>query len=152
MAQATITTAYIAAVQNAQDGLAPDLGISYFKIAEGGWRLAGASKVPRTPDPLLSDVDALANPGRYPLDSRYVFQKSITPDRINITGANFIEIECFVDTSEANDDGFGNPPEFWEIGVFDADGTLVAYVTFDKQTKDDRRALRHLLTIQRTIV
>ena len=152
MATATITDAYITQIQNVQAGTSADLGISYFKIAEGGWRLSGAVRVPRTPNPSLTDVDAIDNPGRYPLDSRFVFQKAITPDRIIITGANTIEVECFVDTSEANLDSFGNPPEFWEIGLFDGDDVMIAYVTFDKQLKDDRRALRHFITIQRTIV
>ena len=70
----------------------------------------------------------------------------------NITGADTIEVECFVDTSEANDDGYGNSPEFFELGVFDSDDTMICYLTFQKQTKDDRRALRHTVTIQRTIV
>ena len=152
MAEATVTDAYINSVMNAQDGLAPDLGIAYFKISEGGWRLQAAARVPRTPDPALTDVDAIINPGRYPIDSRFVFQKPITADRINIVSTTQIQVECFVDTSEANDDGFGNAPEFWEVGVFDNDGVMIAHETFDKQTKDDRRALRHLITIQRTLV
>ena len=152
MATATVTNAYVLSIMQAQDGTPKNLDVSYFKIGEGGWETSGASQVPRTPDPTLTDVDAIENPARYPADSRYVFQKSISADKISITGADTIEVECYVDSGEANDDGFGNSPEFFEVGIFDSDNTMICYLTFEKQTKDDRRALRHTVTIQRTIV
>ena len=64
----------------------------------------------------------------------------------------YVKGVCKNDCYGKYDDGFGNPPEFWEVGIFDNDNVMIAYLTFDKQTKDDRRALRHLVTIQRTIV
>ena len=153
MASTTVTNAYIQQAMNAQDLQSVDLGISYFKISEGGWEdVGGGVKAARTPDPTLTDVDAIINPGRYPADSRFVFQKSIPATAINVISSTEIEIQCFVGSAEANDDGNGNSPEFWELGIFAADGTMIVHHTFDQQTKDDRRALRHIITITRSLV
>jgi len=154
MATSTVTNAYLAQLVQAESGLSvPDLAVASFKIGVGGWELTPSQTV-KTPNPVLADLDIIENPsiyGRTPLDA-YYFEKVIASDKI-VTTDTTITIECFVDTSEGNgpDPYTLASPEFWEIGIFNAEGTMIAYSTFDKQTKDDRRALRHFITIQRTL-
>ncbi len=113
-----------------------------FRIGEGGW-VDIPPKVPKTPNPTLSDLDAAENPGTYPVDSRFVFPavgakafKSIIQ-----VAPNVVRLECEVDFGEANDDGFGNDPEFWELGVFDSAGHMVAYFTFPVDVKNNLNQL-----------
>jgi len=109
-----------------------------FKIGEGGWQYTvPPTKVPKSPNPSLTDLDCVENPGSYPVDSRFVFP-SIGVKAFNsilFVAPNIVRIECVVDFGEANDDGFGNPPEFWEFAIFDSAGHMVAYFTFPVDTK-----------------
>lgn len=117
-----------------------DPTIKFFRIGEGGWEDPGTTvRQRRTPDPTLTDLDCNVNPGRYPADSLYDFQKSFSPGDIVEESPGVIRATCFLDTFEANNDGLGNSPEFWEIALFsDAPGggnMAVAYGTMQKQTK-----------------
>jgi hypothetical protein len=104
-----------------------------FKIGEGGW-VDVPPKVPKSPDPSLTDLDCVINPGSYPVDSRYVFGPKAFHS-ITWVSPSVIRLECLLDFTEANDDGFGNPPEFWELGVYDSAGNMVAYFTFPVEIK-----------------
>jgi len=121
---------------NVAGGYADRIDGGGFRIGEGGW-VDIPPKVPKTPDPTLTDLDCVVNPGSYPVDSRYVFPGVGTKAFKSITwvAPNVVRLECEVDFGEANDDGFGNPPEFWELGVFDSAGHMVAYFTFPVDTK-----------------
>lgn len=114
-----------------------------FRIGEGGW-VNVPPKVPKSPSPSLSDLDAAENPLTYPADSRFVFPSVGVKAFNSIThvAPNIVRLECLVDFGEANDDGFGNDPEFWELGVFDSGGYMVAYFTFPV---DSKNALKQLL-------
>jgi len=57
------------------------------------------------------------------------------------------EVTATVDGGEANDDGFGGSPEFFELGLFDSDGVMVAYATVDEEEKILGVALVHLIDI-----
>lgn len=68
----------------------------------------------------------------------YTFRKALTNADVLWIGAgppSNTEVTCIVSSSEANADQLGNNPEFFELGVFDADGVMVIYMTFDQQTK-----------------
>jgi hypothetical protein len=147
MASTVITDAMLVRASEVEGQGASPLGVGYFKIGEGGWELDGISQVPRTPDTSLTDLDCLENPLRYPAAGRYVFQKTISETSIQVLGSGVVEISCAVSAGEANDDGNGNAPEFWEIGIFTSDGVMLAYRTFDKQTKYSDRALRHVFRL-----
>ena len=43
---------------------------------------------------------------------------------------------CFLDFGEFNDDGNGNDPEIYEIGLFNSDAEMVAYGTFPTVIKN----------------
>ena len=57
------------------------------------------------------------------------------------------QIRCFVTTGEANDDGNGNPPELFELGLFDAAGNMLVYSTFPLEVKTLSKALEHIIFI-----
>jgi len=140
-------------------GVQWDPRIKFFRIGEGGWIDPGTGKVPRTPDaalrdpdaPLLQDLDCIIDPNRaLPSQryigagasfSRYYFQKSFVGGDITYVASTTIKFRCELSTSEANDDGFGNNPEFWELGIYSDHPTeageylMVAYGTFPMQTK-----------------
>jgi len=115
-----------------------------FKMGEGGWTDPGGGKEPVPPDPALTDMTASG----YPAGSQYVFEKTLTPSDLDFVPAlNRLEIRCFVDPTEANDDGGGNPPEFFELGIFDEGGTMLVYSTFPLEIKTPSKALEHLLFV-----
>lgn len=146
MATFVIPTAWQAKVASRIGGGTDNLVPATFKIGEGGWVDVGGVPTPRTPDPSLSDIDCVENPTRYPVDSRFSFTKALISGRVTVD-ANEVTINCIVDTSEANNDGFDNAPEFWELGVFDGEGDMMLYGTFSAQPKTDRVLLQHQITV-----
>lgn len=122
--------------------------LKYFKIGMGGWEDVGGGVLePRTPDPALTDLDCIENPGRYlgGAEMRYVWNSwtdyvSPHPQRFEASDLWYesprIAVErCLVHFEEANDRGDGESPDFWEIGLFDEDGDMVIYATFPQETK-----------------
>lgn len=112
--------------------------IASFKVGEGGWVNTLAGKTRRDPTdpgpsanrgPTLSDLDVITNPGDYPADSQGSFSKALAPGDLVISGNTTLEVTCLLTALEFNDDGSGNPPEIYEVGVFDGAGTMVLYGT-----------------------
>lgn len=148
-----------------------------FKVGEGGWIDPGPGPVRRTPDPTLriiaappndvQDLDAIVDPTRplisqrYPATSIATFEKAFIPANLTYTAPSTIQARCFLDFGDFNDDGFGNPPEIWEIGIFSdhpsfarvAIGTpgakrlMVAYGTVPKEIKDATKQIEHFVRI-----
>lgn len=121
-------------------GLATFRPVIRFKVGEGGWIDSPGGAIPRTPDPTLTDLDCIVNPTRYPLDSRASFSKLLAGGDLTFVSPSTLRVACPLTALEFNDDGFGNNPEIWEIGLFSLDqpGTglmMVAYGTFVKETK-----------------
>jgi len=119
-----------------------------FKMGEGGWTDPGSGKEPIPPDVTLTDVTALS----FPAGSQYIFSKDLTGADLTFTSPTRCEIRCFVTSGEANDDGLGNPPEFFELGVFDDTiangfGNMLVYSTFPIEVKTASKALEHLIFI-----
>lgn len=115
--------------------------IDSFKVGEGGWENLPSGVFPRNPadpgpllvrGPYLTDLDVIMNPADYS-GSSSSFQKALTAPDFSYA-AQVLEITCLLDFGEYNDDGFGNAPEIFEIGVF-AGLVLVAYGTFPMQVK-----------------
>lgn len=141
--------------------------LTHFKVGEGGWIDPGSGKVPRTPDPalrrlsapLIQDLDAIVDATRAPIDQRYAvderatFEKALTSGDFLFEGPTTIRVRCLLDFAEFNDDGFGNDPEIYEIGVFcdhpveAGEKLMVAYGTFPVQTKDNSKQLENLIRI-----
>lgn len=144
-----------------------DPRINLFKVGEGGWVNPGGGAVPRTPDPalrrlaapLIQDLDAIVDAGRplidqrYAADSRATFSKALTPANVLFEGTSAIRVDCLLDFADFNDDGFGNNPEIYEIGLYSDHPTeageylMVAYGTFPVQIKDNATQLLNTIRI-----
>ena len=117
-----------------------------FKMGEGGWQDPGSGKEPIPPDPTLTDVTALS----FPAGSQYIFTKNLSGGDVTFTSPTRLEIRCFVGASDANDDGSGAAPEFFELGVFDGvsgAGTMLVYSTFPIEIKTASKALEHVIFV-----
>lgn len=127
--------------------------IDLFKVGEGGWIQTPSGRVPRTPDPTLTDLDCVINPGRYPTDSLATFSKALVlGDMTFNVGLKTQFITCLVDFGEFNDDGLGNDPEVYEIGAY-ADNPsgpgkiLLYYGTFAQEVKTPAVQLQNIISV-----
>ena len=119
--------------------------ITSFKVGEGGWESTPGGVFPRDPTdpgatstrgPVLTDLDCIENPSDYPVDSRGFFSKALVLVNFAFTGNTTLEVTCFLDFGEFNDDGHGNFPEMYEIGLFNSSAEMVAYGTFPRVEKN----------------
>lgn len=119
-----------------------------FKMGEGGWQDPGGGKEPIAPDVTLTDVTAAG----FPVGSQYIFSKNLTGGDVTFTSPTRLEIKCLILASEANDDGSGAPPEFFELGIFDDTiangfGTMLVYSTFPIEIKTASKAIEHIIYV-----
>ena len=118
-----------------------------FQIGEGGWTNPGGGKEPIPPNVALIALTASG----YPSGSQYIFTKVLTGGDLTFTSPTRLEIKCVVASSEANDDGGGNPPEFFELGIFDdatpSLGTMLCYSTFPIEIKTSSKSLQHVIFV-----
>lgn len=119
--------------------------IDSFKVGEGGWIQTSGGRVPRDPTdptsalnrgPTLTDLDVISNSGSYPADSQATFSKALANPDFAVSGNTTLKVTCFLDFGEFNNDGFGNDPEIYEIGIFNTSGEMVAYGTCPLVTKN----------------
>ena len=142
------TDAYKAAraVGMAQDpdsgDYAADHRIDYFKIGEGGSD-AGPGSDPVDPDPALTDIEAQG----IGVNGLYYFEKDLVEANVVVLSPGVWEITITVASDEANDDGLGANPEFFEIGVFDKDDVMFCYGTFSEYVKVLGKTLEIVLTV-----
>jgi len=118
---------------------------AYFKIGEGGWTDPGGGREPVEPDPSLTDITA--GTGSYTNPDDYYFQKTITGADLFFVSPTRLEIRCIVNTNEANSDNASNPPEFYELGIFDSDDNMLVYSTFPVEIKTSSRSLQHVIYV-----
>ncbi len=117
---------------------------AYFKIGEGGFTDPGSGKEPKTPDPTFTDLEAVGNPA----GTDFVFQKTLLAGDLTYTASTRLEVRCLVLSSEGNGpDSLGNPPEYFELGVFDSADRLLVYSTFPIEIKTASKALDHLIFV-----
>ena len=119
--------------------------ITSFKVGEGGWEDTPGGRVPRDPKeegpganrgPTLTDLDCIDNPTDYPADSVGNFPKALGGGDLALTGNTSLAATCFLDFLEFNDDGSGNFPEIYEIGLFNSANEMVAYGTCPRVEKN----------------
>ena len=158
--QAIIPNAAIDALLQQYGGLgSPFAAIDSFKVGEGGYELTASGKVPRDPTdpgalgargPFLTDLDAIQNPSDYPVETG-TFQKAlVSPSDFNFDAVTrTLEVTCLLDFGEFNDDGFGNAPEIYEIGLF-AGTLMVAYGTMTQQVKTPGVQIPNIVRITAT--
>ena len=136
---ATYTAAGLQAYLNRLGQVNPTLSlIDTFKVGEGGFKVEALGNVPRVPDPTLTDLDIIVNPSRYVVNPTPTFQKALGPGDFAVTPSDnggVLEATCLLDFAEYNNDGAGNFPQIYEIGLF-AGSLMVAYGTFNEQGKD----------------
>jgi hypothetical protein len=141
--------------------------IKTFKIGEGGWIDPGSGRVRRDPpednlrrlDNNIQDIDAIVDPTRllinqrYPAVDRASYEKALVPADFTYEAPTTLRVRCFLDFAEFNDDGFGNDPNLWEIGLFSDHPTvsgqklMVAYGTFPVEIKNVTKQLENIVRI-----
>ena len=77
----------------------------------------------------------------------YTFRKAVDAGNATFINPNITEITTITGSTEANSDQLGNNPEFFELGLFDSNGVMVVYVTYDAQTKINGVQLNHIVQI-----
>lgn len=112
----------------------------YFKIGMGGYTIIGDSKFPKDPDPALTDIESVTDP-------EYYFTKELTALDITFIAPSTIQVRCSLVPVEANDDGSGNSPRFFELGVFDENNVMICYATFGEQSKSANKVLTNFLQV-----
>lgn len=131
----------------------------YFKIGVLGYFDNGSFLEPVTPDPALTDIQASVS-------GVFYYSKTFQPADILFVAPSTIQFRCYLDLAEANGNPLdepdtvfpadgphssgslgGNPPMFFELGIFDLQNKLIAYGTFPGETKLDNKTLNHLVNI-----
>jgi hypothetical protein len=119
----------------------------HFIIGCGGWTNTVNGHQPNSPDPTLTALTA--GTGIYTGgDYSFIFTKNfvIISDLVYIAPRR-ARVHCFVDTGEANLTSNNNPPQFFELGVFDASNVMLVYSTFPMEVKTVDKTLEHFIYI-----
>lgn len=132
----------------------------YFKIGTGAFisSVSGGFE-PVTPDPALTDLQAATS-------GIFYYQKTFVGGDILFISPATIQFRAFLDLGEANGDSgvepdtaigvdgpknsaslAGDPPKFFELGIFDPQDVMVAYGTFPGETKLGTKTLNHLVSV-----
>lgn len=92
---------------------------------------------------------AVAREVRVADEPLFTFRKNLLAADVTLFSAlpAITEVDAIVLAGEANADQLGNNPEFFELGLYDSNGVLVAYVTFDLETKSGAVQLNHVIQI-----
>jgi hypothetical protein len=139
----------------------PSLIFDHWKIGEGGWIAAGPLKVPKTPPDIQTDLDAVISGGQFGVDpcpsgtyggylERAFSAGEVTDDNAGTVTINvsLAAIEPLLDDDKSLLPGnCGNAPELYEIGIFDADDTLVVYCTFDEVVKTSGKEVQFTIIV-----
>lgn len=119
--------------------------VKYFKIGTGGYIAGpGGTKTPKTPVGNETDLDSASDP------NEFTYQKDLTASELSYElceGIPYAVLKAFLNFTEANDDGTGNSPEFFEIGFFDEQDVLLFYTTMPGETKNASKTLNHYIYI-----
>lgn len=114
-----------------------------FKYGEGGFITTINGKIPKDPADgvTLLDVEAAADP------SLFYYSKNLVLSDCTFIAPSTMQIRCRLVEIEANDNGFGDNPHFFEAGVFDNNGNLMIYTTFAEQTKTANKILSNFIQV-----
>lgn len=99
--------------------------------------------------PYTGPTTAVARAVHQATEPLFTFRKTLLAADVTLFSSvpAVTEIDAIVLAAEANADQLGNNPEFFELGLFDANGVMVAYVTFDLETKSVGVQLNHIIQI-----
>lgn len=113
----------------------------YFRIGMGGYIVTPSGRVPKTPSPSLTAIEATGAPGDV------YFQKDFLLTDLTFIAPSTMQFRCRLSPVEGNDDGLGNPPRLFEIGVFDSNNNMIVYTTFPEQTKAANKLLTNFVQV-----
>lgn len=116
----------------------PHTRIVKYKIGEGGFINTAGGRLPNDPLSREGENDIEADGV-----SLYFFEKSFAPADISINVDGSIRFDVSVEYAEANDNGSGDDPTFFEVGLFDQDDNMIVYATFPEETKNISKRLIH---------
>lgn len=79
----------------------------------------------------------------------FVFRRTLSAGDVLFNSAvpAITEVTSVVLSTDANLDQLGNAPEFFELGLFDANGVMTVYMTMDQQTKTVSVQLNNVIDI-----
>ena len=121
--RAVLTQRGANALAQIQMGMITTTGLAFFRIGEGGYTLSGSTYFPKEPTNVQTVLDS-DDPALIPGitiqigHTPYVFQKSFTPDDFAVESAVIARTDALVDFLEANNNGIGGAPQFFEIGFY----------------------------------
>ncbi len=140
-AQAVFTDLYRTKYGNLAKGsvTSPDLILEKFNVGERGFveiPPASGNRFPLTPDPSFTDIvsdNVTAN--------KFAANEPIINSNISHDGSGTVTIVCKLASNEAELDGEGiingggSDSHLFEIGIFDTDGDMMVYGTYDEEIK-----------------
>lgn len=143
--QTVVTNGYLNLLRDAhaEGSLTP----TYFRFGEGGWANQGGTRVPLTPSADQEDLDCIDNASAYPSDSRFYFEKELESADIDTSDDAKVTIICALDPDEGSDDGLGGAPEYYELGIYNADDILLFYSTFPKIQKESYQGIEIRISV-----
>jgi hypothetical protein len=114
-----------------------------FKYGEGGFIQTINGKIPKDPSDGvdLLDVEAASDP------NLFVYTKNFVVTDLTFFAPSTMQCRCRLVELEANDNGFGDNPGFFELGIFDNNDNLMAYTTFAEQTKTSNKIITNFVQI-----
>ena len=129
-------------------GVPANTGRAYkFKYGEGGFIDTGSGRIPKDPNDgsTLTDVEAAASGLLFEFE-KLLIATDFTFIQVD-PSTNIMQIRCRVVELEANDNGFGESPRFFEIGIFDDEDNMLIWTTFSEQTKSATKILANFIQV-----
>ena len=131
----------------------------YFKIGTAAHTEVSGQDQPLPPSVAYTDVQSVTS-------GVFYYRKTFQAADILFVNPATMQFRCFLDLAEGNgnaglepDTGAGvdgpknsatlggNPPVFFELGIFDTQNVMAAYGTFPGETKLVTKTLNHLVSI-----
>lgn len=157
---ALLTNGGRAALAQSFGGPSGSFSWSYGKIFKIGTAMhtqdVSGQDQPIPPNAAFTDIQSVTS-------GVFWFRRTFSAANILFISAATIQFQCFLDLTDANGDVSdtgssvdgpkntsslaGNPPVFYELGIFDAQNVMVAYGTFPGETKLNTKTLNHLVNI-----
>ena len=113
----------------------PIVRAKYYRIGMGGYISTPSGRVPKAPDPALLNIEADGSAGNV------FIQKNINAIDLLFIAPSTMQIRCRLEPADLNDDGLGNSPRLFEIGIFDDNNNMIIYATFPEQSKAANKIL-----------
>lgn len=115
--------------------------LKFFRVGEAGFvevpPLSG-NRFPKAPNATFADIEADGITG-------FRYQKDIGAANVTHDGSGTVTVVCKLDLNEVGLDGNGilvpTDPHLFEVGIFDDNGDMMAYATYDEEVKIPGKAI-----------